>query len=159
MAERAWPDDWPQQIAGRNCLLCASLGLGDNDHTVAVADLPFSEVRLERRSVLPGYCIVVWKNGHVAEPTDLEPSDAAGYWRDVLDVGRAIQTSFQPVKLNFLTLGNWVPHLHTHVLPRYHDDPAPGGPIAWDAIFSAEPASDDTLRSQSARLRGLLTGR
>jgi diadenosine tetraphosphate (Ap4A) HIT family hydrolase len=57
------------------------------------------------------------------------------------------------VKLNFLTLGNSVPHLHTHVLPRYRNDPAPGGPIAWDAIFSTDPTSAETLRDQSARLR------
>jgi hypothetical protein len=28
------------------------------------------------------------------------------------------------MKLNYFTLGNTVPHLHTHVLPRYQDDPA-----------------------------------
>jgi diadenosine tetraphosphate (Ap4A) HIT family hydrolase len=52
-----------------------------------------------------------------------------------------VQALFDPVKLNYLTLGNTVPHLHTHVLPRYRDDPAPGGPIAWEQIFSPEPAS------------------
>ena len=79
------------------------------------------------------------KGRHVAEPTELDPDEVAGYWADVVAVGRAIEAEFHPAKLNFLTLGNWVPHLHTHVLPRYLDDPAPGGPIAWDAIFAAEP--------------------
>jgi diadenosine tetraphosphate (Ap4A) HIT family hydrolase len=75
----------------------------------------------------------------------------------VLDVGRAVQAIFTPVKLNFLTLGNWVPHLHTHVLPRYHDDPAPGGPIEWTALLSPEPIATETLRAQAAALRRLLT--
>jgi diadenosine tetraphosphate (Ap4A) HIT family hydrolase len=155
MAE--WPDDWQERRAGRDCSLCAALGRGDNDRTVAVTELPFSEVALERRSRLPGYCIVVWRRGHVAEPTDLEPDAAAGYWWDVVDVGRAIEAEFHPVKLNFLTLGNWVPHLHTHVLPRYHDDPAPGGPIGWDAIFAAEPTAPEVLRRQAAALRTRLS--
>ena len=123
MTARGWPEDWEQRKAGQDCPLCASLGLGDNEHTLAVAELPFSEVRLERRSLLPGYCIVVWKFGHVAEPTELDDDGATGYWRDVLAVERAIQTRFKPMKINLLTLGNWVPHLHTHVVPRYQDDP------------------------------------
>ena len=66
--------------------MCASLGLGDNDHSVRIAELPYSEVWLERRSRLPGYCIVVWRHGHVAEPTDLDIESATGYWHDVLAV-------------------------------------------------------------------------
>jgi diadenosine tetraphosphate (Ap4A) HIT family hydrolase len=153
---REWPDDWPDRMAGRGCALCATLGRGDNDYTVAVAELPYAQVGLERRSRLPGYCIVVWKGRHVAEPTELDPDDAAGYWADVVDVARAIQTEFRPLKLNFLTLGNLVPHLHTHVLPRYPDDPAPGGPIAWDAIFAAQPIDSEVLRRQAAALRARL---
>ena len=54
------------------------------------------------------------------------------------------------------TLGNTVPHLHTHVVPRYRDDPAPGGPIAWEEIFSSDPAPEAELRRQAAGLRLLL---
>jgi hypothetical protein len=61
--------------------MCAGLSRGDNEYVLAVADLPFAEVGLERRSRLPGYCVVVWRHGHVAEPVDLSPTDAAGYCR------------------------------------------------------------------------------
>ena len=148
-----WPDDWADRVAGRDCVMCAGLGRGDNDHTVAVATRPYSEVGLHRRSALPGYCVVVWRHGHVAEPTALAPDAAAGYWRDVLDVARAVQAEFRPVKLNLLTLGNTVPHLHTHVLPRHLGDPAPGGPIAWHDIFTAEPTAVPVLRDRAAALR------
>jgi diadenosine tetraphosphate (Ap4A) HIT family hydrolase len=85
--------------------MCASLGAGDNEHTPAVTELPFSEVRLERRSLLPGYCIVVWELGHIVEPTQLDDDAAAGYWRDVLSVAGAIEARFDPMKINLLTLG------------------------------------------------------
>ena len=153
MTDGAWPDDWSQRMEGHGCAMCANLGGGDNEHSVALADLQFAEVGLARRSRLPGYCVVVWKDGHVAEPTDLDPAAAAGYWRDVMDVGRAIRTELNPIKLNYLTLGNSVPHLHTHVLPRYRDDPAPGGPIPWEAMFSAEPDEPEVLRRLAASLR------
>jgi diadenosine tetraphosphate (Ap4A) HIT family hydrolase len=75
---------------------------------------------------------------------------------EVLAAGRAVQARFKPVKLNYMTLGNTVPHVHTHVLPRYQDDPAPGGPIAWEAIFAADPVPEAGLHRQAADLRGLL---
>jgi diadenosine tetraphosphate (Ap4A) HIT family hydrolase len=55
-----------------------------------------------------------------------------------------------------MTLGNTVPHLHTHVLPRYRGDPAPGGPIEWPDIFSPDPVPDGDLHRQAADLRALL---
>jgi diadenosine tetraphosphate (Ap4A) HIT family hydrolase len=41
-----------------------------------------------------------------------------------------LETHFEPVKLNLWTAGNGLPHLHTHVIPRFLDDPAPEGPLA-----------------------------
>jgi diadenosine tetraphosphate (Ap4A) HIT family hydrolase len=156
MTERAWPDDWADRMAGQDCPLCDALGKGDSDFSVEVFTGEVAEVRLERRSRLPGYCIVVWRLGHVAEPTDLSTSQAGCYWDEVLAVGRAVQARFSPVKMNYMTLGNTVPHLHTHVVPRYRDDPAPGGPIAWPDIFSPAPVPEADLRRQAAELRALL---
>jgi diadenosine tetraphosphate (Ap4A) HIT family hydrolase len=99
---------------------------------------------------------VIWKHGHVAEPADLPAEQASRYWAEVLATGRAVRARFSPVKLNYFTLGNQVPHLHTHVLPRYRDDPAPGGPIVWQDVFSPEPVPDAELHAQAADLRVLL---
>jgi diadenosine tetraphosphate (Ap4A) HIT family hydrolase len=46
----------------------------------------------------------------------------------VLRVGRAIEKHYRPIKMNFEMLGNSLPHLHTHVVPRYLDDGEPGHP-------------------------------
>lgn len=157
MSDGGWPADWNERKAGFDCPLCNALGSDtDEDHAVLVAELRSSEVRLERRSRVPGYCVVIWRHGHVAEPTDLEPGTAGEYWADVLSVSRAIESEFRPVKMNLLTLGNWVPHLHTHVVPRYPSDPAPGGPITWADMFNQEPTNPDVLRDQAARLRARL---
>lgn len=144
-------------MAGKDCPLCASLGRGDNNFSVRVTELPFADVRLERRSALPGYCIVVWNRGHVAEPTELDADNATGFWREVLRVGRAIEQRFEPLKLNYSTLGNTVPHLHTHVVPRYPDDPAPAGPLPWEEMFTSTPQPSDVLAAQAADLRTLLS--
>ena len=78
MTAPGWPGDWEERKAGAGCPLCASLGAGDNEHSVAVAELEWAEVRLERRSRLPGYCIAVWRHRHLAEPTELGPDEAVG---------------------------------------------------------------------------------
>lgn len=114
----------------------AALGKGDNGFWVSVPAGEVAGVDLERRRRLPGYCIVVWRHGHAAEPGDLDPLQAARYRAEVLAAGRAVRARFKPVKLNYMTPGNTVPHVHAHVLPRYQDDPAPGGPVAWEAIFA-----------------------
>ena len=136
--------------------MCAALGKGGNGFWVSVPAGVVAEVLLERRSRLPGCCIVVWRHGHVAEPGDLDPLQAGRYRAEVLAAGRAVRARFKPVKLNCMTLGNTVPHLHAHVLPRYRDDPAPGGPVAWEAIFAADPVPEAGLHRQAAELRGLL---
>jgi diadenosine tetraphosphate (Ap4A) HIT family hydrolase len=160
VTDGGWPDDWNERKAGVDCPLCAALGSNsDDDHAVFVTELVSSEVRLERRSRLPGYCVVIWRHGHVAEPTELDADHASQYWADVLAVCRAVEREFHPVKMNLLTLGNWVPHLHTHVVPRYPNDPAPGGPITWADIFNPEPTPPEVLHQQAATLRALLTTR
>ena len=37
------------------------------------------------------------------------------------------------MKMNYETLGNSLPHLHTHLVPRYTDDPRPGQPFPLSA--------------------------
>jgi diadenosine tetraphosphate (Ap4A) HIT family hydrolase len=56
-----------------------------------------------------------------------------------------------------LVLGNWVPPLHTHAVPRYADDPAPGGPIGWRDMFSALPQDADVLARHAKLLRRALS--
>ncbi|HEX6395699.1 MAG TPA: HIT family protein [Acidimicrobiales bacterium] len=148
-----WPDDWEQRKRGQDCPMCASIGGGDNEHGFFVAELTFTEVQLERRSRLAGYCVVIWKDGHVTEASDLNDDAAAGYWRDVMSVARVLEAEFKPMKMNLLTLGNWVPHLHTHVLPRYVDDPAPGGPITWADVFAEQPNDEVVLKAQVDQIR------
>ena len=111
---------------------------------------------MQRRTWIAGFCLLVWKGDHVAEPTELAPQSASGYWNDLLAVGRAIDTCFHPVKVNCMVLGNTIPHFHTNVIPRYLDDPAPGGPIPWELLVSAPPVDDAKLRSSVEDLRRAL---
>ena len=49
-------------------------------------------------------------------------------------------------------LGNSVPHLHTHLVPRYADDPRPGWPFPFPET-DPPPIPDGRLREQAEALR------
>lgn len=75
----------------------------------------------------PGFCRVIWRD-HVAEMSMLTQSNARHVMDVVLATERAVRRAVQPDKINLASLGNLVPHLHWHVIPRWTDDshyPAP----------------------------------
>jgi diadenosine tetraphosphate (Ap4A) HIT family hydrolase len=86
---------------------------------------------LVRADIQRGLTIAVFRGRHVVEPTELDECEAARYGWEVLRVDRAIEAAFSPVKLNYDVLGNTVPHLHTHIVPRFADDPRPGWPFPF----------------------------
>jgi diadenosine tetraphosphate (Ap4A) HIT family hydrolase len=121
---------WDALVRGEGCPLCAELA-SDADHDsegYRVADLDMSRLRLAANQWVPGYSVLVCKR-HVREPYELTREDRALFFEDLMRVGRALERALHPVKMNFEILGNLVPHLHCHVLPRYYGDPAPGQPI------------------------------
>jgi diadenosine tetraphosphate (Ap4A) HIT family hydrolase len=97
---------------------------------------------------------VVWRGRHVAEPTTLDEAEAASYWRELLHVGRGLQAHFGAVKMNYDILGNSLPHLHAHVIPRYADDPRPGWPFPFPD--DPPPVAEEELRTDADALRAAL---
>lgn len=76
----------------------------------------------------PGYCRVIW-NTHVREMTDLPASARAHCMAAVFAVEQALRAVVQPDKINLAALGNQMPHLHWHIIPRWSDDPQFPDPI------------------------------
>lgn len=74
-----------------------------------------------REAHYSGYCRVVW-TAHVAEMSDLTPAAQRHLMNVVLATETAVRTLMQPAKVNLASLGNLVPHLHWHVIPRFSDD-------------------------------------
>lgn len=116
-----------------------------------------ADAYLTRASIQRGYAVVIWRGRHVAEPTELAAEEAAAYWSEVLEVARAIESTFQPVKTNYNVLGNGVPHLHTHIIPRYADDPRPSWPFPFPET-DPPPFEESMFRADVEALRQLLSG-
>ena len=151
----SWPSDWAERRRGKDCPMCAQERADENEYGVRVLAGRFSDAYLQRTSWQRGYTVVVWRGRHVAEPTELGEEEAAGYWREVLAVGAALERHYQPIKLNYQILGNVVPHLHTHLVPRFADDAAPGGPLPFPQ-GERPHLPEDVLRQDVLALRSLL---
>jgi diadenosine tetraphosphate (Ap4A) HIT family hydrolase len=72
-------------------------------------------------AAFPGYCRVIWRT-HIAEMTDLDPGSRRHLMNVVFAVEAALRALVAPDKINLAALGNMVPHLHWHVIPRWRDD-------------------------------------
>lgn len=155
--ERTWPGDWADRRLGAGCPFCAEGRPEENEDGARIFSGRCTDAYLSRWDGQPGYTVVVWRGRHVAEPTELTEEEATCYWRELMTVSRALEEHFQPAKTNYQILGNAVPHLHTHVMLRYEDDPAPGRPLPWPA--GRRPAVPvERFQAELAALRALLRG-
>jgi diadenosine tetraphosphate (Ap4A) HIT family hydrolase len=85
----------------------------------------------------PGFCRVIW-NEHVKEMSDLAPADRMLLNDAVWHVELALRDVMKPGKVNVASLGNVVPHLHWHVIPRYADDAHFPNPVWTAAVRTTE---------------------
>jgi diadenosine tetraphosphate (Ap4A) HIT family hydrolase len=130
-------------------------GAAETSDGLRIFEGAWADGYIGRRPVRPGYAYVIWRGPHVSEPTELSPEEAAGFWSEVALVARAVDEEYKPAKMNWFSLGNGVPHLHVHLVPRPPDDARPGRPVESEAFdFAAiPPAEPAQLAAAAAALR------
>jgi diadenosine tetraphosphate (Ap4A) HIT family hydrolase len=94
----------------------------------------------------PGFCRVIW-NEHVAEMSQLSVDQRARLHHIVMLVEKAIIDVMHPDKVNLAALGNMVPHLHWHIIPRYQLDVCFPGSV-WSEKL--RPSNQEHLIKQQA---------
>jgi diadenosine tetraphosphate (Ap4A) HIT family hydrolase len=151
-----WPGNWADLIKGVGCEMCQSDRPESDQYGVRVLEGRYSDAYLQRADVQRGYTVVIWRGRHITEPTELDAAEAAGYWAEVLAVARAMISVYRPLKMNYETLGNSLPHLHTHLVPRYTKDPRPGHPFPLSAQQPPERIPEARLLTEAAALRSYL---
>jgi diadenosine tetraphosphate (Ap4A) HIT family hydrolase len=134
-----WPKEFYDLKGGEGCPMCEQGRPEETAHGARFFTGEVADAYLQKANIQRGYSVVIWRGRHVAEPTELSADEASQYWLEVLEAGRRIER-LEPVKLNYDVLGNSLPHLHTHVVPRYADDPRPGWPFPFP---EDEPGSID----------------
>jgi len=98
----------------------------------------------------PGLTRIIW-SAHVAEMTNLNSDRQQYLMRVVLTVEDVLRHQLKPHKVNLASLGNYVPHLHWHVIPRWSDDAT-----FPDSIWSAERRQGEITAARRDAVHALL---
>jgi diadenosine tetraphosphate (Ap4A) HIT family hydrolase len=114
----------------------------------------FCRVVLADEPDYPGFLRVIL-NAHVKEMTDFPAAAQQALLRVVLAAETTLREVMAPDKINLASLGNVVPHLHWHVIPRFTDDPHFPNPV-WGAKQRNTPHAapsdlDALLRAELSR--------
>ena len=130
-----------------NCVLCKDELKAEEGKLIWRGD--DSRVILVNDQDLPGFCRVIW-NRHVTEMTDLNYGEREHIMTLVFAVEEAIRHVMHPDKVNIAALGNMVPHIHWHVIPRFKDDAFfPGS--AWSKKTQETPVATLEARRKKAQ--------
>jgi diadenosine tetraphosphate (Ap4A) HIT family hydrolase len=105
-----------------SCPLC----LAQNENVIYKNEL-FRVILVDE---IPGFTRIIL-NKHIAEFSDLSLDEAIEITKAIYKIEKAMIKHLRPDKVNIASLGNYVPHLHIHIIPRYKND-------AWfpDSIWS-----------------------
>lgn len=109
----------------------------------------FCRIVLADEPDYPGFLRVIL-NAHAKEMTDLPAADQQALMQVVLTAEAALREVMAPDKINLASLGNVVPHLHWHVIPRFADDPHFPNPVWGERKRTAPHAAPSDLDAQLA---------
>ena len=129
-----------------NCTLCKEVHSPQEDSLVWRGD--DCRVVLVNDPQLPGFCRVIW-NRHISEMTDLTLGERDHLMGLVFAVEEAIRQVIHPDKVNIAALGNVVPHIHWHVIPRFTDDAFFPGSV-WSEKIQQTPTEALRERQKNA---------
>jgi diadenosine tetraphosphate (Ap4A) HIT family hydrolase len=130
-------DDWSARVSGTNCPLCAPRP-ESNDHWDLIAPLSVSSLYLAKNQTYRGRCQLIFDRRHAARLDQLTEDEYGAFAGDLFLAQHAVAAALRPDHMNVESLGNVVPHLHWHVIPRYMGDPHWGLPI-WTNPLAAMP--------------------
>ncbi len=133
-----------------SCVFCTTEGgqrvYADSLCRVVLTNEPFT-----------GFCRVIVSR-HVREMSDLPATDREHVMRVVFALEMALREMLQPDKMNIASLGNLVPHVHWHVIPRFADDSHFPQPV-WSEprrVTEPRPVPPDFPAQLATRLAGQL---
>jgi diadenosine tetraphosphate (Ap4A) HIT family hydrolase len=93
-----------------------------------IADLGQSKAYLHDDQFFPGWTVVVFQR-HATELFHLTPAERCRLIEEVNHVAKTLTDIYHATKINYELLGNQLPHIHWHVIPRLAGDPAPLEPV------------------------------
>ncbi len=136
-------------MSAAGCVACAGAWPPASNRII---DCGLSTAYLHDDQFFPGWTVLVL-NRHATELFELEAAERAMLMDEVARVAHALAREFSAVKVNYALLGNELPHVHWHVIPRGTDDPAPREAVWAVAHVPVPPGADAAARIGALRAR------
>jgi diadenosine tetraphosphate (Ap4A) HIT family hydrolase len=130
-------------MSGSTCKACLGSWPRENHF---IADLGLSNAYLHDDQFFPGWTVVVLKH-HATELFHLAPTERVQLMEEVNLVAKVLSQVYEAKKINYELLGNQLPHIHWHVIPRLASDPGPLEPV-WRVQH--EPIQPITVELQAS---------
>lgn len=110
----------------------------ENEPELRIAEFEYSCLMLNRDQYFTGYCFLFAKE-HLTDFARLDATLQHGMIDEMTRVANVLQTIFSPDKINYELLGNMVPHIHWHIVPRFITDQL------WPRPIWSEPHAEKIL--------------
>ena len=128
---------WASLVAGAGCPLDAPRP-ASNDYWDFVGQLSVSSLYLSKNQTYRGQCQLIFDSRHVARVDQLSRPEWNSLAGDLYTAQQAVSRVVRPDHINIESLGNVVPHLHWHIIPRYVGDAMWGAPV-WRVPLDSMP--------------------
>jgi len=130
-----------------SCPLCSP----ENENIIFQNDF----LRVVLVDEIPGYVRIITQK-HVKELSDLSDEEAVKIMLLAKQIEKIMIKTLNPDKVNIAALGNMVPHLHIHIIPRFINDPWwPGATFCEKQREFKYPVNDFKLANFTASVKEL----
>jgi diadenosine tetraphosphate (Ap4A) HIT family hydrolase len=136
------------------CVMCARVSA---ESDLFIADLAVSRAYFNEDQFFPGWVFVVLRR-HATELYELSAAERGVLIEDVNQIAEALHRVYNPVKMNYELLGNQVPHIHWHLIPRLAGDPDPQWPV-WRVTHEPHRLPSAEVRTKIQAIRDALADR
>ena len=136
------------------CPFCRNIDMkSKREDSRWIANLPVSTAILCDNQICRGYTILVYNKDHATELFQLTKENRVAYMEDLNKVAKAIYDAYHPYKMNYELLGNVLPHLHWHIIPRRETDPIKLHWPIWGKDYTKVKLSDNEYRKIVEEIR------
>lgn len=133
---------------------CTMCNRWETDEDLRIMEFDQSCLVLNRDQFFPGYCLLFTRQ-HATELFHLEQKARQELMEEVSRVSAVLSSLFKADKINYELLGNMVPHIHWHLVPRFRHDPLWPRPV-WAAPHQELLLTDEEYRQRTAAIRQAL---
>lgn len=131
-----------------DCIMCRRW---QDEAELQIIELEHCFVQLNRDQFFPGYTFVFTRE-HVTELFHLDRPVRQGVIEEVNRVAAALFQVYRPTKMNYELLGNMVPHMHWHLVPRFDTEDLWPKPI-WSEPHEEVHLSADEYAAAIDKIR------